>query len=173
MRLSQMTLTERVPQIETRIPLKSAMRHLAGPVSVVTAGIGDERTGATVTTAHSLSVEPEVMVVSINLNSSTWAAIRRHRHFCVNVLRADQVAIADRFAGRGGLKGVKRYEGARWLSLATGALALDGALAAVDCAVEDMIVRHSHALILGSVRYVAGGEPGPALIYHHGAYGSS
>ncbi|UVC15170.1 flavin reductase family protein [Mesorhizobium onobrychidis] len=168
-----MTLTERVPLIETRIPLKSAMRHLAGAVSVVTAGIGDGRTGATVTTAHSLSVEPEVMVVSINLNSSTWAAIRRHRHFCVNVLRADQVAIADRFAGRDGLAGVERYEGARWLRLATGALALDGALAAVDCAVEDMIVRHSHALILGSVRYVASGEPGPALIYHQGAYGSS
>ncbi|ESY10705.1 hypothetical protein X750_32085 [Mesorhizobium sp. LNJC394B00] len=51
------------------------MRHLAGAVSVVTAGIGDERTGATITTAHSLSVEPEVMVVSINLSSSTWAAI--------------------------------------------------------------------------------------------------
>ncbi|RWB37917.1 MAG: hypothetical protein EOQ44_32270 [Mesorhizobium sp.] len=62
----QMTLTERIPLVETRIPLKFAMRHLAGAVSVVTAGIGDERTGATVTTAHSLSVDPEVMVVSIN-----------------------------------------------------------------------------------------------------------
>lgn len=112
-----MTMTERVPLIETRIPLKSAMRHLAGAVSVVTAGIGDERTGATVTTAHSLSVEPEVMVVSINLNSSTWAAIRRHRHFCVNVLRADQIAIADRFAGRDDLKGWSVTRGPAGLAL--------------------------------------------------------
>ncbi|TIU13537.1 MAG: flavin reductase family protein [Mesorhizobium sp.] len=52
-----------------------------------------------------MSVEPEVMVVSINLNSSTWGAINQHRHFCVSVLRADQMAIAERFAGRGGLKG--------------------------------------------------------------------
>jgi len=168
-----MTLTERVPLVESRIPLKFAMRHLAGAVSVITAGVGDERTGATVTTAHSLSVEPEVMVVSINLGSSTWAAINRHRHFCVNVLRADQSAIADRFAGRGGLKGSARYDGARWSALATGALALEGALAAVDCTVEDTITRHSHALILGSVRHVMSGEPGPALIYHRGAYGSS
>ena len=165
-----MTLTERILLDETRIPLKFAMRHLAGAVSVVTAGIGDERTGATITTAHSLSVEPEVMVVSINLSSSTWTAISRHRHFCVNVLRADQIAIADRFAGRGGLKGSARYEGASWSSHATGALALEGALAAVDCTVEDTIIRHSHALILGSVRHVVSGEPGPALIYHHGAY---
>ena len=168
-----MTLTERILLDETRIPLKFAMRHLAGAVSVVTAGIGEERTGATVTTAHSLSVEPEVMVVSINLSSSTWTAISRHRHFCVNVLRADQIAIADCFAGRGGLKGQARYEGARWSSHATGALALEDALAAVDCAVEDTIIRHSHALILGSVRHVVIGGPGPALIYHHGAYGSS
>jgi hypothetical protein len=76
-------------------------------------------------------------------------------------------------AGRGGFKGSARYEGARWSSLASGALALDGALAAVDCTVEDTIIRHSHALILGSVRYVVSGAPGPALIYHHGAYGSS
>ncbi|WJI66144.1 flavin reductase family protein [Mesorhizobium sp. C416B] len=124
-----------------------------------------------ITTAHSLSVEPEVMVVSINLSSSTWAAINRHRHFCVNVLRADQIAIADRFAGRGGLKGQARYEGARWSTLASGALALEGALAEVDCTVEDTIVRHSHALILGSVRHVVSGEPSPAPIYHHGAYG--
>ncbi|MER9731727.1 flavin reductase family protein [Mesorhizobium sp. M0217] len=168
-----MTLTERILPDETRIPLKFAMRHLAGAVSVVTAGIGDERTGATITTAHSLPVEPEVMVVSINLSSSTWAAISRHGHFCVNVLRADQIAIADRFAGRGGLKGQARYEGARWSTLASGALALEGALAAVDCTVEDTIIRHSHALILGTVRHVVSGELGPALIYHRGAYGSS
>ncbi|RWK73930.1 MAG: flavin reductase [Mesorhizobium sp.] len=168
-----MTLTERIPLVETRIPLKFAMRHLAGAVSVVTAGIGDERTGATVTTAHSLSVDPEVMVVSINLNSWTWAAISRDRHFCANVLRADQMAIAERFAGRGGLKGSARYEGASWSALATGALVLQDALAAVDCTVEDTIVRHSHVVVLGSVRHVVSGEPGPALIYHHGAYGSS
>lgn len=50
-----MTLTERILPDETRIPLKFAMRHLAGAVSVVTAGSGDERTGATITTAHSRS----------------------------------------------------------------------------------------------------------------------
>ncbi|RWE91053.1 MAG: flavin reductase [Mesorhizobium sp.] len=120
------------------------MRHLAGAVSAVSGGVG---VAATIITAHSLSVEPEVMVVSINLNSSTWVAINQHRHFCVNMLRADQMAIAERFAGRGGLKGSARYEGASWSALATGALAHEEALAVVDCTVEDTIVRHSHALL--------------------------
>lgn len=152
--------------------LKQAMRHLVGGVCVVTAGIGEARTGATVTSAHSLSVEPETMLVSINLSSSTWTAIRAHRHFCVNLLGADHSAIADRFAGRGGLKGPARYEGARWLPLETGALALDGALAAIDCEVEHVVERHSHAFIFGAVRAIRLGESGPALVYSQGRYGA-
>lgn len=151
--------------------LKGAMRHLVGAVSVVTAGVGDDRTGATVTSAHSLSMEPETMLVSINLSSSTWPVIERHGHFCVNILAADQIEIADRFAGRGGLKGVDRYQGAEWTTLVTGAQALHGALASVDCDVEHIVRRHSHALIFGAVRAVRT-APGDALVYSHGRYGT-
>lgn len=150
--------------------LKQAMRHLVGGVAVVTAGIGDDRTGATVTSAHSLSMEPETMLVSINMSSSTWPAIQRHGHFCINLLAAGQRDVADRFAGRGGLKGAARYEGARWSVLETGALALNGALASIDCDVDHILQRHSHALIFGAVRAVVTGG-GPALVYSHGTYG--
>jgi flavin reductase (DIM6/NTAB) family NADH-FMN oxidoreductase RutF len=151
--------------------LKQAMRHLVGAVCVVTAGTGDDRTGATVTSAHSLSIEPETMLVSINLSSSSWPVIRRYGHFCVNILAADQQAIADRFAGRGGIKGKDRYDGADWRILETGALALDGALASIDCHVEEVVERHSHALIFGAVRAVVTGG-GDALVYSHGRYGA-
>lgn len=153
------------------VGLKQAMRHLVGGVSVVTTGTGEDRTGATVTSAHSLSMEPETMLVSINLSSSTWPVIRRTGHFCVNILAAGQSAIADRFAGRGGLKGAARYEGADWTVLETGALALDGALASIDCTVDHIVERHSHALIFGTVRAVVTGK-GQALVYSHGSYGA-
>jgi flavin reductase (DIM6/NTAB) family NADH-FMN oxidoreductase RutF len=152
--------------------LTHAMRFMAGPVCVVTAGLGNERTGATVTTAHSLSVDPEMMVVSINVNSSTYTAIATHRHFCVNILAADQREIADRFAGRGGLKGVARYDGAEWHTLKSGALGLDGALAVIDCTVDEMLMRHSHALILGRVEAIELGGDGHSLIYRSGKYGA-
>jgi flavin reductase (DIM6/NTAB) family NADH-FMN oxidoreductase RutF len=158
---------------EARRPfLTDAMRLMVGPVCVVTAGRGKDRTGATVTTAHSLSIEPEVMVVSINLSSSTYNAISRYRHYCVNVLTAEQQHIADRFAGRGGVKGVERYDGARWTPTGTGAMALEGALASIDCSVEDVLIRHSHALILGRVEAVVLGEDSSSLIYRSGRYGS-
>lgn len=150
--------------------LKQAMRTLAGGVSVITAGIGDERTGATVTSATSLSMDPPTMVVSLNLASSTWPVLRRRGHFAVNILADHQQPIADRFAGRGGAKGLARYEGADWTTLVTGASVLIGGLAAVDCEVEEAIERHSHAIILGRVRAITVGA-GTSLVYADGRYG--
>ncbi|MGH6861850.1 MAG: flavin reductase family protein [Phyllobacterium sp.] len=149
--------------------LKAAMRQLAGGVSVVTAGLGDGRTGATVTSATALSVDPPTIIVNINRGASVWTAISRNNHFCVNILSAGQQGIADRFAGKDGIKGIARYADAEWYTLESGALALSNALASVDCAVEDVIERHTHAIIIGRVLKIVtgGGEP---LLYHNGGY---
>lgn len=153
--------------------LKGAMRQLAGGISVITAGIGEDATGLTVTTAHSLSVDPPVMIISVNRNSSGYAVISRYRHFCVNILGGDQRDVAERFSGFGGIKGRDRYAGRTWSVLTTGALALDGALASIDCEVSEIIDRHSHGLILGDVRQVRLAEdPATQLVYRGGSYGT-
>jgi flavin reductase (DIM6/NTAB) family NADH-FMN oxidoreductase RutF len=153
--------------------IKEAMRHLAGGVSVITAGSDDDRTGLTVTTAHSLSVEPAIMIITVNRKSSGYSAIRDYGHFCVNVLADHQLAIAERFSGAGGVKGKDRYVGSEWSVLATGALALDGALANVDCEVEEVIDRYSHGIFLGLVRQVRLADVGDSqLVYHRNAYGA-
>jgi len=151
--------------------LKRAMRNLVGGVAVVTVGTGAERTGATVTSATSLSMEPPTMVVAINRGSSSYPAIQKHGHFCVNVLADSHRDVADRFAGVGGHKGAARYDGARWVTLVTGASALEGALAAIDCEVQEVIERHSHAIVIGEVRAVLVGS-GAALVYGDGRYGT-
>ncbi|WP_307233061.1 flavin reductase family protein [Pararhizobium capsulatum] len=150
--------------------LKTAMRRMSGGVSVITAGVGEERTGATVTSATALSVDPPTMIVNINRSSSSWPVISRYGHFCVNILSAEQQDIADRFAGKGGLKGASRYDGAEWFTLASGASALRGALAVIDCEVDEIIERHSHAIILGRVVSIVAGE-GHSLLYNNGSYG--
>jgi flavin reductase (DIM6/NTAB) family NADH-FMN oxidoreductase RutF len=149
--------------------VKQAMRSLAGGVSVITAGRGDDRTGATVTSATALSMDPPTMIVNINKNSSSWPIISRYGHFCVNILSADHQHIADRFAGIGGVKGVARYEGAHWTTLVSGAPVLAEALAAIDCEVEEIIERHSHAIILGRALATITGA-GKSLIYANGGY---
>ncbi|MGA2793151.1 MAG: flavin reductase family protein [Roseiarcus sp.] len=150
---------------------KSAMRQMAGGISVIAAGIGDERTGLTVTSAVSLSMTPPTMIVSVNRAASAWPVIQRRRHFCVNALASHQQLVADRFAGFGGVKGAARYAGASWSVLSTGALALDDCIASIDCEVEEFVERHSHAIVIGAVRAVKvqGGKP---LLYSQGRYGA-
>jgi flavin reductase (DIM6/NTAB) family NADH-FMN oxidoreductase RutF len=151
--------------------LKDAMRQLVGGVCVITAGLGDERTGLTATSAASLSVTPPTMIVCVNREASALPIIQLRRHFCVNVLAVPHREVADRFAGRGGVKGAERYAGAEWRALATGALALEGALASIDCEVEELVERHSHAIVIGAVKalQVRAGQP---LIYGQGEYGA-
>ncbi|MET4115404.1 flavin reductase (DIM6/NTAB) family NADH-FMN oxidoreductase RutF [Bradyrhizobium sp. JR1.5] len=149
---------------------RGAMRHLTGGVSVITAGRGKDITGMTVTSVSSFSVDPPTLIVSINRDASSFPLIRRYGAFGVNILAADQLEIAERFAGKGGLKGADRFAGARWVTAVSGVPLLVGALSAVDCEVEDIFERHSHGIIIGRVRDVKNSTRNAALAYWHGQY---
>src|SRR5256885_3878211 len=147
-----------------------AMRQLTGGVSVITAGRGRDISGMTVTSVSSLSVDPPALIVSINREASSWPLVKRYGFFGVNILTSDQIDIAERFTGKGGLKGVDRFAGARWMARASGVPLLVGALAAIDCEVEDIVERHSHAIVIGRVLDVAVSTRTAALAYWQGKY---
>jgi len=149
---------------------RGAMRHLAGGVSVITAGRGRDISGMTVTSVSSLSVDPPTLIVSINREASSWPLVKRYGFFGVNILTSDQIDIAERFTGKGGLKGAARFAGADWTTRASGVPLLVGALAAIDCEVEDIVERHSHAIVIGRVLDVAVSARTAALAYWQGRY---
>jgi flavin reductase (DIM6/NTAB) family NADH-FMN oxidoreductase RutF len=149
---------------------RAAMRRLAGGVSVITAGSGDEISGMTVTSVSSLAVDPASLIVCINRSSSSWPLIERHRYFGANILSADQLDVAERFTGKGGLKGAERFAGADWTIRPSGVRLLAGALAAIECEAEDIIERHSHAIVVGRVLHVELSAVSAALAYWQGRY---
>lgn len=149
---------------------RGAMRDLAGGVSVITVGRGDEISGMTVTSVSSLSVEPATLIVSINRRASSWPLLRKHGAFGVNILSADHQGIAERFSGVGGLSGAERFAGAEWITLVSGVPLLSGALAAFDCEVEDVVERHSHVIVIGRVLDLRVTSGAPALVYWQRQY---
>jgi flavin reductase (DIM6/NTAB) family NADH-FMN oxidoreductase RutF len=149
---------------------RGAMRHLTGGVSVITVGSGKDITGMTVTSVSSLSVEPPTLIVSINREASSWPLLKRLGFFGVNILAADQLDVAERFAGKGGLKGADRFAGARWTTRISGVPLLVGALAAIDCEIEDVVERHSHAIVIGRVLDIRNSGYTAALAYWQGRY---
>lgn len=154
----------------TSSDFRSAMRHLAGGVSVITAGCGNDITGMTVTSVSSLSIDPPTLIVSINRDSSSWPLLKRSGFFGVNILTADQLDVAERFSGKGGLKGADRFIGAQWSAGMSGVPLLADALAAIDCAVEDIVERHSHAIVIGRVLDMQLSSRTAALAYWQGQY---
>jgi flavin reductase (DIM6/NTAB) family NADH-FMN oxidoreductase RutF len=149
---------------------RNAMRHLTGGVSVITVGRGRDISGMTVTSVSSLSVDPPSLIVGINRSSSSWPLLKQHGFFGVNMLNADQVDIAERFTGKAGLKGADRFTGAEWITGASGVPLLVGALAAIDCEVEDIVERHSHAIVIGRARDIKLSSRTAALAYWQGQY---
>ena len=159
-----------IPHRASTGDFRGAMRQLTGGVSVVTAGRGKDISGMTVTSVSSLSVDPPTLIVSVNRESSSWPLLQRYGAFGVNILSADQLDVAERFSGKGGLKGAERFAGAQWVTRATGVPLLAGSLAAIDCDVEEVIERHSHAIVIGRVRDVITSVPHTALTYWDGQY---
>jgi flavin reductase (DIM6/NTAB) family NADH-FMN oxidoreductase RutF len=149
---------------------RGAMRHLAGGVSVITVGRGKDITGMTVTSVASLSADPPSLIVSVNRASSSWPLLKRYGFFGVNILTADQLDIAERFTGKGGLKGAARFAGAQWFTRASGVPLLAGALAAIDCEVEDVVERHSHAIVIGRILELQTSTRSAVLVYWQGQY---
>jgi flavin reductase (DIM6/NTAB) family NADH-FMN oxidoreductase RutF len=149
---------------------RGAMRALAGGVSVITVGRGSDISGMTVTSVSSLSVEPPTLIVSVNRQSSSWPLLQRYGAFGVNILTAEQLDIAERFSGKDGLKGAARFNGAQWVTRATGVPLLVDSLASIDCEVEEVIERHSHVIVIGRVRDVLTSVPTSALTYWDGQY---
>lgn len=162
-----------VHDAEPRVPagaFRGAMRLLPGGVSVITAGRGRDITGMTVTSVSALSLEPATLLVSINRQSSSWPLLQREGRFAVNFLGDRHREIAERFTGKGGLKGADRFLGVAWQPAKSGVPLLVHALASLDCAVDEVIERHSHAIVIGGVRDIRYSDTLDALAYWQGDY---
>jgi flavin reductase (DIM6/NTAB) family NADH-FMN oxidoreductase RutF len=154
----------------TSADFRQAMRQLSGGVSVITVGQGGDITGMTVTSVTSLSVDPPSLIVSINRSASSWPLLKQRGTFGINILNADQSDIAERFAGKNGVAGADRFKGATWITRVSGTPLLADALAAIDCEVEHIVERHSHAIVIGRPLDMLVSPRTAALAYWQGQY---
>jgi flavin reductase (DIM6/NTAB) family NADH-FMN oxidoreductase RutF len=149
---------------------RHAMQAVASGVAIIACGEGEARLGCTITSLASLSLAPPTLVVCLARSSSTLAGLRETGAFSVSFLAARHQALAHRFSGHGGAHGARRFDGAPWITLSTGAPVLADAIAAFDCLTEEVIERHSHAIVLGAVVSLREGAGEPALARRRGEY---
>ncbi|MBV9190251.1 MAG: flavin reductase family protein, partial [Betaproteobacteria bacterium] len=90
----------------------------------------------------------------------------RGSHYCINILAADQMALAQRFATRD----IDRFAGVPWAEGAGGAPVLAGAVATFECHSRHRYYGGDHIIMIGVVeRYGYDAERAP-LVFHRGRY---
>ena len=142
--------------------LRQALARLAAGVSVVATRGDDGYRGLTVTSLTSVSLDPPLVLVSLERLSQTRELIAASGVFCVSVLARSHEFIADRLSGRAPAVHPSWREVPHFLS-PTGLPIVHGALAWLDCALEQAHAAGDHDLLVGSVRH-AGSGPGDPLV---------
>ena len=141
---------------------------VTGVCIVASAGEGGVPSGLTANSFTSVSLDPPLVSVCIDLRSRSLPGLRRHGAFAISVLAADQVDLARACAGRR-----MDWAAADTLVWDTGAPILARAVAALECRTAAEHVAGDHVILLGQVVRLAWLRPDAApLTYHRGRYGA-
>lgn len=122
--------------------------HFPTGVAVVTGRCADGPVGLTIQSFMALSLDPAMILVSIDRTSKSWPLIAEQSRFVVNVLSTEQEALALAFAKSGGPK----FDGVLWApGPITGAPILEGSLSWVECEVQDTFDGGDHHIVTARV----------------------
>ena len=149
---------------------RDGMAQLAGAVNIIATRNGDIRSGLTASAVCSFSAEPPRLLACVNFSGNSFQHIAESRCMSVNVLAQSQENLAKRFAGMLGNNREDRFKFGNWTELVTGAPVLQEALAGFDCTVEEMLVAHTHAVIIGEVKDVIVNGGMKPLLYSNKAF---
>ena len=125
---------------------KTAMSQLAAAVTIVTTGTDTDPYGTTVSAFMSLSLNPPMVLVSLDQASVLLTRLTVGASIGINVLSTEQNALARRFAS----KGVDRFAGVEW-AIVDDAPQLDGDHTWVAGTVGRIIEAGDHFLVLVDV----------------------
>ncbi|HEY4547838.1 MAG TPA: flavin reductase family protein [Pedomonas sp.] len=145
---------------------RSALGQYATGVAIVTALEDTGRpVGMTINSFASVSLDPPLVLWSVQLNTTSSQAFRTCGRFSVNVLAADQQDTAMRFA---------RTDEHKFLDFPVdtglgGVPLIPGALATFECSTWAVYPGGDHEIIVGKVENLIT-RPGPALGFHQGKF---
>jgi flavin reductase (DIM6/NTAB) family NADH-FMN oxidoreductase RutF len=147
------------------IQLRKLMRRWATGVTLVTVRQGSESHGMTVSSFTSVSLDPPLILVSLEKDTRTHRLALKSRRFAVSILADFQVELAERFAGRI----PDQDDRTASLSSKTDPNAIpipSGALAYLECEVVDTHDAGTHTLLIAQVIWEEVSGEGQPLLYY-------
>jgi flavin reductase ActVB len=143
---------------------KVAMSRLAAGVVMVTCHVDGKPWGLTVSACCSVSMEPPLLLVSLGSTTASAHAITETGSFGVSLLGEELLGVAQFGAARGQPKFLDEF--CRVGDHDAKSPVVAGALAAIDCAVEQVVPAGDHTIFIGAVTDVLAREGDQPLVYY-------
>ncbi|WP_038217632.1 flavin reductase family protein [Xenophilus azovorans] len=146
---------------------RAALGMFATGVTIVTARTASgRRVGLTANSFNSVSLTPPLVLWSLARAAGSMPHLATGSHYAINILAAEQKALAERFATRG----VDRWEGVAWHEGLGGAPVLEGCVAVFECFNRSRYEEGDHVIFVGEVERCTHRPGVPPLLFHGGRF---
>jgi flavin reductase (DIM6/NTAB) family NADH-FMN oxidoreductase RutF len=146
------------------LAFRRTLGMFATGVTVLTTRVGEQVHGMTANAFMSVSLQPPLVLISIDRRARLGALLHEGTRFGVSVLEARQTGLSDRFAGR-----VSDDVPEASFEVVHEAPLVEGALAHLVARVVRSYWGGDHSLFLGQVEFARYGVGRP-LLFHGGRY---
>lgn len=156
------------PSVDRARDLRRAFGRFGTGVTIITAQTPDGPLGMTANSFSSISLDPALALWSPARNSKRHDPFVEAAHFCIHVLAANQLPLAEHFATNG-----HDFDLFDWERGPGGAPTLGGCLAEFHCDTYAVHAAGDHSIVLGLIRdVVQSNSDAPALLFQQGRFGS-
>jgi flavin reductase (DIM6/NTAB) family NADH-FMN oxidoreductase RutF len=145
--------------------LRRVMGHFATGVTIITTiSKSGQPYGLTANAFTSVSLNPPLLLVSVDKKAESYPFFEESKVFTVNFLAEDQETLSRKFAVSGGDK----FTGVAFRTGANGVPILEGSLAYLECKVYASYEGGDHMLFLGEIEQAETRDVKPLLFYRGG-----
>lgn len=146
---------------------RRALAQFPTGVTVITTVDGQgSPVGVTASSFNSVSLDPPLILWSVDKRAFSAEIFKASTHFAVNVLADDQIPLSNRFAGRG----EDKFKDVAWTAGLGGCPLFDGVAARFECRTWNVYDGGDHLIVVGEVAaYIHDADRAP-LVFARGAY---
>lgn len=146
---------------------RKALGFFSTGVTIITAvGVRGQLLGVTANSFSSVSLEPPLVLFSLDRRALSLTNFLSTEHFAVNVLAVNQIDLAKSFA----IAMADKWSGVEWESWEHGCPIIKGCHAAFECAIAYTHEGGDHVIFVGEVKRFSIDENLRPLIYYRGNY---
>ena len=150
------------------LEFRQALGQFPTGVTVISANLhGDKPLGITVNSFSSVSLEPPLVLWSLQKDSDNYAGFEKTDVFSINVLAQTQQAMSMTCAQKGGYA----FNSDEYRLGDSGVALLHNAVVSFECRVENWFDGGDHSIIVGRVLSMTKPLNAKPLLFHAGEYG--